>query len=246
MSNPSNQINFTEFKAWLPFGGALLVLFGIIRHVIFYYSFDVAIVSYLEFSEILLLFLERAIALTDLIILLTFLLTIKVKGYFLKHPNNARRWTNAFFILHFSGLGLILLHMLRDFRNENGLMIIVFMILSFAFIIPAITGLNELTFKLQGKSKSGSILVAFFLFLLCLTCASAEIDILNHRQMRRYEGTKVFFENDTIIANDSILFVGKTRNFIFFYNENNHSAVIFPMGEVRKIEIKRRHNPLFE
>ncbi len=44
---------------------------------------------------------------------------------------------------------------------------------------------------------------------------------------------------DTVRTNNDLRYIGKTRNYIFFYNKKNAVSTIYPMTEVLKISIEK-------
>jgi hypothetical protein len=56
----------------------------------------------------------------------------------------------------------------------------------------------------------------------------------------KYFGTKVYLDDEFIVSDSSITYVGQTKNYLFMYNLKQDESIVVPKSEVKKIVIKRK------
>ena len=90
------------------------------------------------------------------------------------------------------------------------------------------------------KNYNPKLIVSFVVFLptLLFTIWVKNVMFLGN-QLRRYgnkEKIEMVLQNDSIIStNDSIRYLGKTSDYIFFWNKNTWTSTIYSSGQVKKI-----------
>ena len=61
------------------------------------------------------------------------------------------------------------------------------------------------------------------------------------RDFNKFEKTTVFINGgDTIIADSTTIFLGKTNSYFYFFNKNEQSSIIIPSSEVARIKLKSK------
>jgi hypothetical protein len=84
------------------------------------------------------------------------------------------------------------------------------------------------------------------LIILCTTLFSIVIsnalyEAYDIKHSMKFYGTQIITENGTIYKSDSTLtFVGKTSEYLFFYNTKTPEAVIIPCSKISKIILKKK------
>lgn len=82
-------------------------------------------------------------------------------------------------------------------------------------------------------------LAKLFIVLLGLTISSAYQDFESVKTNKKYLGTTLKFSDRTIVSDSTNYYIGKTRNFIFFHDQNKKTNDIFPMSEIKMISEKK-------
>ena len=57
------------------------------------------------------------------------------------------------------------------------------------------------------------------------------------KESKKYLGTSFKIENNIIISDSTNYYIGKTKNYIFYYQEENKSTKVYPIKDIKEIEI---------
>lgn len=79
--------------------------------------------------------------------------------------------------------------------------------------------------------------------MLCFGCTGMGLITafeIHEIKSGKYKGTVIHLTDSTNIStSDSVVFVGKTENYVFLYNLNSKTSEIYPTSEVKKITLKQ-------
>lgn len=232
-----------------PITGGTILIAGLLKLFIYYKSFDFVITPFLEMSEVILLFFDNL-----LYFLLFFFFNILIilsldRGVFSfgstennsPWPQRIARYLNYNWEFKcFAGM-IILLLMICTSTNvltlKNGLYMI--LIIVALYINPiVIKEFQRLAKYYRVTTKTFSIILfisAVNLFVYALAIGAYEAYELKHLNVVR--ANKVYFTDSTIIiSNMKKYYVGKTKNFVYFYNNQEKAVEVIPIRRVDKIE----------
>lgn len=243
MTDTENKNSLLQF---LPYAGALLIVLGVIKHMIYYSAFGVNILNYLETGEIITSFLG------DIIHIIVMLVVGRVFAEFIikeqdysvnicsddnllircaKYLNFAKWYFLCVFIL-----ASILCYLLWK-NTEIFIMMIKLIAVLFisTFIIIILQGEHR-----YYKKNSSRKFPRYTIFLPTILFAIIGPTI---REIERVKYDKlntaiiVQIDSDTLISTPSYYYIGKTNKYIFFYDDSLGVAEIFPMERVKKIKL---------
>ena len=231
---------------------------GITKLIVFFTHFKVDILNFLDFSEIITSFLDYIII--GIYFLIYFLILSAAyygKDLALKQIKGTRRnWLRLMvtvFILSISVFYLIIIvqNISRDFSGIKFLIPIhlfeSFLGLIFAFFLFALTfyfGIKGIEIINKSKRKDYfyfQIVNKFFLlfaFILIILVTSSMIGFIEKENV--IKGKKFidvsFILDDKLIQGDSThYYIGKTNNYLFFYDEEKDKTTVYPMNRIKEI-----------
>jgi predicted nucleic acid-binding Zn ribbon protein len=76
-----------------------------------------------------------------------------------------------------------------------------------------------------------------FLFLTYSSIAIAHITAVMYKGTSSVNEVAIVMEKETITTNKDLRFIGKTKNFTFFYNLSKKQALIYPNGSIKSASI---------
>lgn len=256
-----------DFKEFLKYSGlitGLLIFLGFFKLWIYFSFFKINIINYLELTEIIVLFLNDVIILAFLIITsicfviyvylwrgLTFnrekyekrIELFKSKNTFYKRLKYYILKKESFFVLMFIFALFILINNIISGADIINITVnIVNTTFIFLLLINRILD-NEL--KLIYFVKHDMPFISHFFtylnyFLMALTAISfsALLSVNKVKNDYKYYGTEITIKDNIYKSDSTEYYIGKTRNYIFFYNDTSKVVNIFPMEEVSKISLK--------
>ena len=246
-----------------PLIGSFLIFMGFLKLYYFYGHWNINIISYLDFSEIVLSFLN------DLNILIFFLLllifqailgigtVVAIDNHIAKKQNqkpliiqeNGEVATTRKAPAHNAFRGIM--HQIDEvYENHPRRVIIIILLFMFLFIILFLC-LNHLIFlylsfvcfiqlipyfleKIIGIKEDKILLqISFIITFVCFTFGIGRYEIKEIELNSKK--VEIYMDKETFSTNDTIIFLGKTNNFYFFYNNNKKQSIIYPSSSVQKI-----------
>jgi len=247
-----------DFRYYLPYSGTILIVFGTIKQTIFFSLFNVNVTSFLELSETVTLFFNDLLlfatcfVIFNIVFFLSTSKSVEIKGSeslydslreisFLKrikHYYDSGPQILLFTILCTIGIVIILV------INYTKLWIMVSLLLigwgAFLIKVMVLEGRRQYFIKYGKEAKIlySEIIIAFILLLIFTigTCYS-EYNLI--KTQKRYLGTQILLSDKTIISDSSYYYIGKTKNYVFFFNEKAGNCDIFPMSEIKVLSIKK-------
>lgn len=230
---------------------ALLIFFGALRLYFFYTEFDIRIFSYLTISEIVVSFFDNIIEFVWFVFI-SFIQTFIAYGFLLlpkkeitkKLKEGVNKYINThvdrrfFTFLIISVLVFISMNYGILFcYNKLSIYILAFFVSQTASYLVDVINWGVEKNKIQKPSEIIFTLTAG-LFVLTFCFATKEV-----KDLRKYlKVTQIITQNESIICSkgSKILFLGKTENFVFLFNDSSKTSIVYPMGEVKRIEQTKR------
>lgn len=210
-------------KIALPF----FILLGISNLASYYGSFKIPILEYLEFSEIITIFLSH--------IYIIFFLFIVVSYLFI-NEHKVISFTAIFAFILF--LTITVANPSFAYNYSYGILVPVFVIslLSITFyrgfnIDKKITTLNE---DQRKKLRSVTYIVFIGLSILLFSCIGT-FNAYIVKKKHIFQHTVIEINGNKFESNDSCYYIGKSHNYIFLYDEKRGTPIIYPIEKVEKI-----------
>lgn len=222
-----------------------LLVIGFAKFIIYYKSFNIPIIDYIEPSEIITLFADNiATSLT-----ITTLLFWPHKGIILPYiqhnkyidSNLFNRLSNyldlmSTFLLLAITLFLLMMIFLFFRPKIYNFELITYIIATpiIVILIPLITieiGININNKLFQEVLTSLSLIVSFSSLIMLST-----FNEIRKVKYGYYSNTIVELENEIIVSNDSRFYVGKTKSFFFFYSTSDRASMAYSCSKLKCIK----------
>ena len=220
----------------------ILLITGFVKFIIYYKFFNIPIIEYIEPTEIITLFADN-IATAAGAILLLILPYIKILlSLILSNTINSiltviNEWSVP--ILSFLLITEIMILMIILLFKSNKIEI--FELTSYSVIIPIIITIIPLFIifvnSYSNISLSNGILIvislsiSFFAMILLATIN----EIVKVKKYGYYSKIIVRFENEIISSTNNFYYVGKTKNFVFFYSSHEQSSTVYSSKNLKSI-----------
>lgn len=251
-----------------PIIGSFLIFMGFFKLYFFYGHWDINIINYLDFSEIILSFFNDLNMLFFFTILMFFqsiigigavvaidrqitkmqtktLTTDQVQTDETTNPDNAFQgvipvvedtYQNHPIIGLTVSLILTILFVIL-FLYQNQLKYLYF---AFVFFIQLILFFLE---KFIGIRDDRLLFqLTFVITFVCFTSGVCRYEIkytgMNPKKVEMYT------DKEIVMTSDTILFLGKTNNFYFFFNNIQKKSIVYSASSVQKIAQMKYNNPL--
>jgi len=233
---------------------AYLIFLGSLKLIVFYKSFNIKIVEYIDFTEVLISFFDSVIFYTSIFILPMLLFW----GFWGKSVGNAnaetfgrkvqikfyQRIKNDFtrnkFGFIFGTFGTIFLIFWGKWDENKIASFIIFPgMYLFIFTLREL----EIAYKQQYDYSIPPTYFNTFLLLFMMTSyiiSDTLKDATSIKHGYKYYGTEVQFDNETIKSDSIVTYVGQTRNYIFFYNLHKKESIIYPKSKLIKIKLTKK------
>ena len=236
------MIDFDKLKRLFPLLNLLVIGLGLAKIVYYYKQFEINIIQYLELTESIILFFD------DILKLFIFwFLPFIILNIFIGHKIGNE---NAIVYEKISGTESFWKRLLL-FLKANLLFIISLIISTllgklYTFLLIIVLALYILTELKHTIRKYYNITLDstyhnLIIMSIILTVNVYDRVITEVEQVRnhKYNKTTVYFKDKTSVKDEKqIIFLGKTHNFIFFYDTVNKESRIHPVSEIDKIVLK--------
>lgn len=232
-------------------------MLGALKQIIYYKLFHFSIVPYLEFTESLTFFLNDFALFGGMVLiqnLLGFLFVPKSEeesiGMGLNEALKEKNFFNRLNAYAVNGINLylILIVWLIGFpfwiwlSNKPWTYYFIFLAV-IAFILIFLTLIYELRRQWFIKFDEHPKLIytnlfRIFLILLLFTISNAYIEHDTVAEEKKYFGTWISTDRDSILSDSNYYFIGQTRNFVFFHNQLDCSTTAFSRADIKSLTIK--------
>ena len=234
----------------LPLLSILIITLGFVYYRAFYMSFGIRIVDYLELSEILTLFLDELyIFYTSVAFLVVLYISIQNWKYTSEESKNLSTLPPP-------------IQSIRQLKKSEIVLIIVGALLiiiffggipylfiqnraQFADLIPILSISVYIGFFIVASLASRSNYKAYFfnpyaiiLFIILILNASgsfAKIRVHDITCGHVNSGTDFILDNSLIQSDSVCYYLGKTKNFLFYYDAEQQKATAYPMSRIKKM-----------
>lgn len=247
-----NNFDKKEIKKLSAFFMPFLIFVGSLRLILFYNLFGVRIINYLNFTEVLVSFLDTAVFYLFVIFIPIFLI-VSFWGNEIGKANNSQFQKKSEMTLG--------KRIKADFK-QNWILIILYVAV---FIFAIVKGTWDLQGFLQFILNPGTFIILFILrelrisykrqfnynisatylnlFLLSYLFINVLVqDVLTEYKSItkdfKYIGTSAYFGDEKIISDSTITYVGQTQDYIFFTNLKTKENIIYPKKNLTKIITK--------
>lgn len=226
-----------SFLSVIPYIGSILIFLEISRLLLFYAFFDIDILNFVSFEELLVYFMD----------LLPYGIALICWNYFLKfhlidsnpddpadtNPKIKKRINTGVVLLYVMIFLMICFAGIETFRKYK--------ILWFSLLPLCSLGVFFiLQWYLKSNSKyiskyNGGVIITIFLFLTIMI-----INTLKNAIEIKYDGentgVEILLTNDhKIVSNSSIFYVGKTKDYVFIYNVEMKNCSVIKMDMVQEL-----------
>lgn len=217
---------------------------GITNLTVYYYFFSFNIFDYIELSEIAIHVIK------DGIMILLPILILVISAIFFNGktviPSNVRgNKTPKRIIRYLIIIGILILAIFITYEYiTSKISLPFFLYFIFSFFTPYIW---EFPFKIRRKLElnfgikiNTFALILLFAIVLCLTGGifNSLIRVDFVKEKHGYTGTYILVGRDTIMSTKNYYYVGRTNNYVFFYNEKTKATDVYPEKDVDKISIR--------
>lgn len=253
-------MNLKTLKSIIPYLSVYIIIVGIIRSIIFYSYFNIRILDYIGLDEIILLFAD------DIIFTILFYITPFIIITYEMYPtlsvfeqNTQRKKSstqnfekklnrktfeisnkNKIRILNLTALALtIAIAYISKFYYFTFIIFFNYWI-CYLVILICLKFENHLSnthnFKLDKSIKVIiACSIAFIFMSNCLSALSASTNYIGF-----YNGSSITTNDTTFYTSDTIVYVGKTKDYSFLYNKNSNKSTVIKNDNIKYAYIKRK------
>lgn len=227
-SRKAEEFDFTKLFGVIP---ALLIMLGVTRLGFYYSEFNINILPFLEFSEILTSFLDFTLVIIATVSSFLFIpmlmspkrMSVRNKVLQVLRP-----------ILFFMPMFMLFYIMVNRFTAG-----------AIGYVGSAgglITALWVVFFGFQDKNSAYSrkdtflfVGISFSLLIVCMYFVS-KIQKTNVKERAQYFGVQVIFNDNTNFSSDSATYyIGNTSDFLFIFDEKQDRTTVVKMNDVKSI-----------
>lgn len=217
----------------LKFSFPIFILLGLAKTSTYYNQFHLPILEYLSFSEMITIFLNN--------LYIYFSLAFHLAIFFLLDKKHFRGSISLIFI----GSALVTTYnsFAGNFSHDtSNILIVLTGIIIFASVVFAIskTKIYEYLSTLDETTKKYFAATFAMLSLLVISSFQGKFEADQVKEEHIYSGTSIHLENQNIISNNDFYFIGKTSEFIFFFNQKGKYVRAYPINSVSEITYKSK------
>lgn len=236
---------------------AYLISIGSLKLIVFYKSFNIRIVEYIDFTEVLISFFDSVIFYTSVFILPMLLFwgfwgksvgkanaetfEREVQFNFYQRIKNDFKRNKFGFIFGIIILGSTIFLIFWGKWDENT--IASFIMFPGLYISYFIIRELQFAYKQQYDYSIPPTYFNTFLLLYLMTSYIMSDTLKEATEIKhgyKFYGTEIQFDNETIKSDSIVTYVGQTRNYIFFYDLHNKESIIYPKNKLIKIKLTKK------
>lgn len=127
-------------------------------------------------------------------------------------------------------------------KSHDGYALESLIILDFQIIIGVLLfEYKRRHFLFYGKKLSPSVsnLILYFIIITLMLINTTIDEIRNVKNNKKYLNTSFVTTKAEIISDSFHYFIGKTKNYLFFYDEKLNKTIIYPMTEIKQLNFAR-------
>ena len=234
-----------KLKENIPLLTILIIGLGYFRLKIYYNEFDIEIYNYIQLSEILTSFLDYLTAFTILlVILIGGLLTNTV----LSDKPTGKDFKSSLNNFYNKNIGTVILAAVfggiygayQQYDKTQDTKAALGMILISALVIALISVFHfTIRSEFVDKTLSKIFLVSFILMtVIGGALFLGKVEAKNKKEEYKVRNYIIQTDSKVITTNKSIIYIGKTENFYFLYNDSLKETSIFNKDQIRTVKVK--------
>ncbi len=224
--------NIERYAKLIPIGGVMLIFFSSIKLVFYYSRFNITITDYLTIKEYATLFMK------DTIVLVFFFSYLLLFGLAKKISNYSKRLAFAIFqgfktAIPISNAILLILYSIFFIKGKIEIGRYIFLITLIAMMMMMIW----LYLWCLNKKYKFHIFYLFIVTLLIYSFGSGVSDGLTVTNGENRHCYTVYLKESTLWTDDDYRYIGKTDEFIFFYEKLSMKTTIVKSSDLIKMEV---------
>jgi hypothetical protein len=256
MNNQIEEKHEDRILKYLPLCGSVIIFAGVIRLMQYYYVFNVNIISFLDFGEILTSFFDLLVIIIGLVLLAlvrAYVLTSeledkieerkhelitsepsfrrRVRLHIKHHPGNY-----ILFIL--CGVAFVIIDIFFrkvPFHIYIGFLGGLFVLLTLRIVLIELNVKQKRTQALKEEVEISYALLFAGLFIIIVVFFSYGQAVIT-MEFKTNNGITFEIDKDSVVVSDSSnYYIGNTRNYLFYYHENTEKTDIIPMSRITKL-----------
>jgi hypothetical protein len=243
-----------KLKLLLPYAGPVLIFLGILKLQLYYSAFDVSIILFLDFSEILTAFLGDVLVLAfycAMMLVGTFFTTPKfetsktgfVNNFFAESSFKRRlsafiKW--AFFPWIFLLNAPFLLSIAILFFTKADISIALWVLFWNNVSISIVFFVYEFRYRYRLRTGKDidtwfANLTLIFLIILSVLFQRVQSDVRLVKEQKKFANVTFTVGQRLIKSDSSAYYIGNTRNYLFFYDQSKATTTVYPMSGISEI-----------
>ncbi len=229
-------MSLENLKNLIPFLYLLLIISSAVKIITYYDGFGIAIVDYMELSEFIFSFLD------DLYGYIVMLLGILIWGLIddIIYPENGVSLTKEKLrkgkrkLYRDFAATLLLIYGATTVTN-------IWFINWIVYVIAAISTLVAYVFFYYRSQSIGKLTKYYFLIptLLVYGYLDAKFDLSVIKEKKNSFNVVLILKDETVKTDSANRYLGKTNNYIFFYNIESKTATAYPNRDIMSIKINK-------
>jgi hypothetical protein len=235
----------------------LLIVSGLLNQIVYYKFFNVPIADFVSTGELLILFSDDILFYvliylgvgTVVALIPNFrsdnIIALKEKRWFLRYVSTDEALDRFFFFFSKQWIGLLLwvgTLTLVYFTEEKELFNLTLYVFIFELCVRilrwhAYEVKRKLRIKDQLVKEDESAYTNFSLMtlLLFLSLAYGVWEARDVKYKHKFINAAIVVDDKVIKSDSTSFYIGKTDNYVFFYNKNNDQAAVYPIERVQQI-----------
>ncbi len=248
-----------KFKYVFPYITTFLIFLGSLRLIIFYSFFNINIIDFLEFPEILTSFLDNTIGMALVYSLFYFIAESFMEPYKINEAGILRRknfiegsikhrikdFLFDDWLITVVGIFLFTLVGLNDIikRHFDTPFLIVFIIL---IVLSIFFRYVERVFQFREEYSVGhakpltiSTIIYFGSWIVLTTIFNTLSNAQSIKYFNGYKKVNIAFIDSTFFKTDSNNFyIGKTSNYVFIYHKSQDSTEVYKVSDIKRLSFR--------
>lgn len=244
------MINRSDLKFIIPFVSVFFIVCGMIHQIIYYSAFGVKINNFMDLPESIALFIN------DLMFDMGCIIFGAIIGLIIGGEEGGNIWQRIYeepnfwnrlkfylrrasFLIVMSATLLSVSVVLLIIRYKNAYYALLFSSWIPLFIIYLIA-MSEYRVKFKKKYKKelkAKIIVLFsygiIIFSQIIFSTLSDINLVKND--KKYYGVSFRLDDDLVISDSTKYYIGKTKNYLFYYNQKANKTTVYPMERIKEI-----------
>jgi len=240
-SKENRTDSLSEFILIITF---LSFVFGIANLTIYYGKFSFNIFEYLDLTEIVANSIRDSIYIAIPLILMTYVHMTRLKSTIGKNgpdtlpiTKKKNNWSIYVFLLMVILSPVIDLIRHRPFVYER---VILYMSLFYFLLLLGIIEFEKFLKSNFGYQIAPKMMLVLFLSILLLFGSTilSSFKISSIVPKNDIGNTYIIIKGDTIKSTTKVYYIGRSRNYIFFYNVSTKSTEVYPNKDISKVSLR--------